>query len=144
MKITVKPASIEKILKVNSKIPEFDEPKEQREFEERYMKKKHLLVIAHVNWKPAGYLIGYEEDKQTFYCWMTGVIPKFRKRGVLKKMMDFQDKWAKNNSYRKIKIKTRNTRREMLLYLVKYGFLITAVENTGRAEDNRILLEKGI
>ncbi len=151
MKIAVKQSTIEEILRVNSKIPEFDKSETQSEFEERYKKKKHLLIIAYVNGKPAGYLIGYDNEQtpngaksQTFYCWMTGVIPKFRNRGVLKKMMDFQDKWAKNNNYRKIRIKTRNTRREMLLYLVKYGFLIINAESIDKVKENRILLEKEI
>jgi len=51
---------------------------------------------------------------------MAGVNPNFRKKGILKKLMNYQDNWAKEKGYKKIKIKTRNARREMLSYLIKY------------------------
>ena len=43
---------------------------------------------------------------------------------------------------KKITIKTRNNRREMLTYLVKAGFNFVEVQSQLFVEDNRILLEK--
>lgn len=56
--------------------------------------------------------------------------------------MTYEYKWAKEKHYDKIKIKTRNNRREMLGYLVKYGFFFTEVVQHPNIDDNRILLEK--
>lgn len=57
-------------------------------------------------------------------------------------LMDYEDKWAREKGYNKIKIKTRNNKREMLSYLVKYGFLFTEVMQHPNIDDHRILLEK--
>ncbi|MBP6256403.1 hypothetical protein KA405_01440 [Patescibacteria group bacterium] len=51
---------------------------------------------------------------------MAGVCPAWRGKGVLKTLMFYQDKRAKEKGYSKIKIKTRNNKRAMLSYLVKY------------------------
>ncbi len=145
VKISVKEVPIEEAVKVNSTIIEFDESYSKNYFEERYNGKTHLIIVAYVDDKPTGYIVGYDRfNDGSFYCWMAGVDPKFRKMGVLKALMDYEEKWAKNKGYGKIRIKTRNNRREMLAYLVKYGFLLTEVESRDNIEENRILFEKKI
>ena len=112
---------------------------------QKYGDKEHLIIIASYDNQPAGYLIGYDKfGDDSFYCWMAGVDNNFRKKGILKALTDYQDKWAKSKGYNKIKIKTRNNRREMLSYLVKYGFLFTEVIEYPKIEENRILLEKNL
>lgn len=59
-------------------------------------------------------------------------------------LMNYQEEWAKKRGYTKIKIKTRNNRREMLHYLVKCGFCFYRVEEQENIGENRILLEKQI
>lgn len=81
------------------------------------------------------------KDK-SFYCWMAGVNPLYRRLGLLNNMMQYLGDWAKNNGYNKITIKTRNNRREMLAYLVKAGFNFVEVQPQLSIKDNRILLEK--
>ena len=73
---------------------------------------------------------------------MTGVNPLFRRLGILNKLMQHLQDWARNHGYNKIIIKTRNNRREMLSYLVKTGYNFTEVQPQSSIEDNRILLEK--
>lgn len=141
--ITIKEVPIEEAVKVNATIVEFDAPYQKDYFEERYKDKDKLIIVAYVDDQPAGYIVGYDKfGDGSFYCWMAGVNPKFRKLGLLKAMMDYEDKWAKEKGYNRIKIKTRNNRREMLAYLVKYGFFFTEVVQQPNIDDNRILLEK--
>lgn len=144
-KIAIKEVPIEDAVKANLTIPEFEERYNKDYFEDRYKNKETLIIAAYFGKKPAGYLIGYDRfSDRSFYCWMTGVVPKFRKKGILKAMMDYEETWAKNRGYNKIKIKTRNKRREMLIYLAKYGFYFTGVEAYPNIEENRILAEKKI
>ena len=141
--ITIKEVPIEEAVKVNATIVEFDAPYQKDYFEDRYKDKDKLIIVAYVDDQPAGYIVGYNKfEDGSFYCWMAGVNPKFRKLGLLKTMMDYEDKWAKEKGYNKIRIKTRNNRREMLAYLVKYGFFFTEVNQHPNIDDNRILLEK--
>lgn len=58
--------------------------------------------------------------------------------------MEYQSKRAKENWYNKIRIKTRNNKRQMLAYLVKNWFNFVEVVKSEDINDNRILLEKMI
>ena len=142
-KISVKEVPVEEAVKINLTISEFEERYNKDYFEDRYKNKDTLIIVAYFNNKPAGYLIGYDRfGDGSFYCWMTGVAPEFRRKGVLKALMDYQETWAKKKGYKKIRIKTRNKRREMLIYLAKYEFYFTEVEKYPNIKDNRILCEK--
>ncbi|MBU4245877.1 MAG: GNAT family N-acetyltransferase [Nanoarchaeota archaeon] len=143
-KILVKEVPIEEAVKVNLTIPEFDERSRTEEyFADRYKGKENLIIAAYFENKPAGYLVGYDRFKDgSFYCWMAGVALQFREKGILAALMDYLESWAKARGYKKIRIKTRNNRREMLTYLVKYGFYFTEVEKYPNAKENRILAEK--
>ncbi len=143
-KIVVKEVSVEEAVKINLTIPEFEARYNTKDyFEDRYKNKDTLIIMAYFDNKPAGYLIGYDRfSDKSFYCWMAGVKPEFREMGVLKALMDYEESWAKARGYKKIRIKTRNNRREMLAYLIKYGFYFTEVETYPNIEENRILAEK--
>lgn len=144
-KILIKEISIEEAVKVNASIIEFDEKYPKEYFKNRYKDRSKLIIVAYVNDFPAGYIVAYDRDQDgSFYCWMAGVDPAFRRQGVLKKLMEYQDKWAVEHDYKKNKVKTRNTRREMLAYLVKYGYYFTNVELRDNIQDNRISLEKNL
>ena len=141
--ITIKKATIEDAVLVNSTVIEFGRPYKKEYFEERIKGKDKLISVAYIDDKPTGYVIWYNRDNDnSFYCWMAGVNPEYRCIGVLKKLIDFGFDWAKNKGYEKIKIKTRNNRRKMLAYLVKYGFWFTKVVEYPYINDNRIELEK--
>ena len=77
----------------------------------------------------------------TDYCWMAGVIPQYRKSGVLTAMMEYLKNWSKEQGYKNLRIKTRNTRREMLSFLVKNNFNFYEIEAQENIRDNRICLE---
>ena len=141
--IIVKEVLIEEAVKVNETIVEFGEAYKKDYFEGRYKGKNKLIIVAYVDGQAAGYIIGYDKyQDKSFYCWMAGVNPNFRKKGLLKALMEYEDKWAIKNGYNKIKIKTRNNRRDMLAYLVKYGFYFTKVEEYEDIVENRIYLER--
>jgi GNAT superfamily N-acetyltransferase len=142
--IEIREASFDEITDIHNTIAEFDTYGSDH-FRERCAGKDCLIIAASIEDEPAGYLIGYDRyDDGSFYCWMTGVHPRYRKKGVLKAMMDFQEKWAKTHGYSKIKIKTGNTFRPMLAYLVKYGFNFLEIKQYPDSKKNKILLEKSI
>ena len=80
----------------------------------------------------------------SFYCWMAGVSPEYRRQGVIGALMASLEQWTAENGYKWVTIKTWNSRREMLAFLVKSGFNFTGVEERPATKDNRVLLEKRI
>ena len=142
-KILVKEVPIEEALKVNSTIIEFSKTFSKNHFEERCKDKEKLVIAAYIDNQPVGYIVGYDRyNDGSFYCWMAGVNPKFRKKGMLKALMEYEDDWARKKGYNKIKIKTRNSRREMLSYLVRNDFYFIEIDSRADIRETRMLLEK--
>lgn len=141
--IIVKEVSIEEAVKVNRNVIEFDgKDTKAEDFERRYQDKDKLIIVAYYENIPIGYIIGYDRDNDgSFYCWMAGVDNNYRRLGALTTLMNYQMNWAKNKGYNKLKIRTRNNRREMLSFLVKNGFNFVSVENREDITENRINLE---
>lgn len=140
--------TIDEVLKVNKNVIEFsDDVNLNKEyFERRYENKEHLITVAYLKDTPIGYIVSYDKfnDGESFYIWMAGVDYNYRRKGALTELMNYQSEWAKKNGYSKLKIRTRNARREMLSYLVKNGFNFTEVEQKENILENRINLEKYI
>ncbi|PIN73475.1 hypothetical protein COV20_04595 [Candidatus Woesearchaeota archaeon CG10_big_fil_rev_8_21_14_0_10_45_16] len=145
MELVVKEASLPEAATVNATITEFDRVFDAPYFSQTIGSKKHLIIVAYLSGRPVGYVIGYDKFSDgSFYCWMAGVDPEHRRKGILKAMMTYFNSWVRGKGYEKIKIKTRNNRREMLSYLVKERYNFTEVEPQENIEDNRIMLEKSI
>ena len=144
--IIVKEVSIEEAVKVNRNVIEFDGKDTTKEdFEKRYVGKDNLIIVAYYKNIPIGYIIGYDRDNDgSFYCWMAGVDNNYRRLGALTTLMNYQMNWAKNKGYNKLKIRTRNNRREMLSFLVKNGFNFVSVEQRDNITENRINLEHSL
>ena len=141
--IVVREVPIDEAVKVNRNVVEFDgKDTKAEDFERRYQDKDKLIIVAYYENVPIGYIIGYDRDNDgSFYCWMAGVDNNYRRLGALTSLMKYQMDWAKKKGYNKLKIRTRNNRREMLSFLVKNGFNFVSVENKEDITENRINLE---
>ena len=141
--IIVREVPIDEAVKVNRNVIEFDgKDTKAEDFERRYQDKDKLIIVAYYENIPIGYIIGYDRDNDgSFYCWMAGVDNNYRRLGALTSLMNYQMDWAKKKGYNKLKIRTRNNRREMLSFLVKNGFNFVSVENKEDITENRINLE---
>ena len=143
--IAIKEASLEEVVLVNATITEFGGPYEKFYFESRLKGKPHLALGAYIEGKAVGYVVAYDRDNDgSFYCWMAGVSPGYRRQGVIGALMASLEQWTAENGYKWVTIKTWNSRREMLAFLVKSGFNFTGVEERPATKDNRVLLEKRI
>lgn len=143
MKVTVKKVPVADATQISNNIPEFGEKYTDDFYEKRISGKDSLVIGGFVGDQLAGSIVGYDRyNDGSFYCWMAGVDPKFRGKGVLKGMMDYLEKWAKKHGFNSIKVRTRNNKREMLSYLVKYGYDFIDIERKSKIGDFRILLEK--
>lgn len=125
--VTVKEVPVGQILGIHKKVSEFEVPASKSHFEDRYQDREQLVILGSIDDQPAGYLVGFDRDRDgSFYCWMAGVDPNYRRRGVLSALMDYQEAWARSHGYHGIKVRTINERREMLINLVKRGSCLPA------------------
>ncbi len=106
---------------------------------------KLLTIVALDGDRVIGYKIGYPlmEDQHTFYSWLGGVDPNYRKQGIASILMDTQHQHLRQVGYRKVQTKTMNRWRNMLLLNIQYGFDIVDTFTDARGSF-KIVLEKNL
>jgi len=111
---------------VSTNIPEFDDPYEISQYSKRLNNTVHLILTAYDDDNPIAFKIGYHRHSDgSFYSWMGGVLPNYRRKGIANNLADHQDTWAKKKGYNSIKVQTRSKHNAMLTLLINRGFQIT-------------------
>jgi predicted GNAT superfamily acetyltransferase len=104
--------------------------------------KPQLLVLTAMDGeKVIGYKMGYAIDEDTFYSWLGGVAPNYRKSGIASMLMEKQHGYLKEKGYKVVRTKTMNKWRSMLILNIKHGFDVieTYTDEKGL---HKIVLEK--
>ncbi|MBT4662457.1 MAG: GNAT family N-acetyltransferase [Candidatus Marinimicrobia bacterium] len=129
---------------LSSKIPEFTSPYKIEVYKKRCAG-KYLALIAEIDNQSVGFKIGYDRlNDGSFYSWMGGVLPKFRRMGVAYSLANFQEKWATNNKFSSILLKTRQKHDGMIAFSLNRGFIITEETQITPAEETRIWMQKSL
>ena len=136
--------SFQECVDLSSKIPEFNSPYKIEEYKKRCARES-LVLIAEIDNQLVGFKIGYDRFKNgSFYSWMGGVSPKFRRMGVAYSLANFQEKWAAENGFSSILLKTRQKHDEMIAFSLNRGFIITEETQITPVEETRIWMEKSL
>ncbi|MEM1123443.1 MAG: GNAT family N-acetyltransferase [Bacteroidota bacterium] len=139
--IKIVEASLEEVVDLSKKVPEFQDPHGLEEYQNRLNGVPHLVLVAYVNNEAAGFKVGYERTGY-FYSWMGAILPQFRRLGLARKLAEAQETWAKNQGYPHVTFKTRNRLKSMLLFAIGRGFDIIEVQPKAKIEEYRIVLRK--
>jgi adenylate cyclase class IV len=139
--LSIKKGTIERAVELSKLIPEFDDPYQKEEYEKRFSNTQYLILVAFYKNIPVGFKTGYEIDG-AFYSWMGGVLPDFRNKHIARKLAEKQQKWVKQNGFTKIKLKTRNKHKAMLLFALSDRFNITGFDEKENMNESSIILEK--
>lgn len=143
--IQIREASLEEILWVHERIPEFPGKASLDFYESRLRHRLHYSLVAEIEGELVGFKVGYQSDfPDTFYSWMGGVRPEFRKHGVARTLADFQENWAREKGFSKVFFKTRNRFPDMINFGLKRDFKIVEVLPKGSVDDYRIVMLKNL
>jgi len=113
-------------------------------FIERVQNKKDLIIVLCYDQNTlAGFKLGYRYDENTFYSWVGGVLSCFRKQGIAQKLMEHQHMYAKEKGYQKVRTKSMNRFKPMMILNLKNGFEIVKVY-TNDSGQTKIIFEKNI
>ena len=111
---------------VSTNIPEFDDHYEILEFSKRLNSTVHLIFTAYDDHNPIALKIGYHRHSDgSFYSWMGGVLPNYRRKGIANNLADHQETWARKKGYKNIKLQTRSKHNAMQALAINRGFQIT-------------------
>lgn len=140
-RISIREADIDTAIRLSRQIPEFINPPGNGEYERRLKKVPSLILMAYDGDKIVGFKVGYERDG-SFYSWMGGVLPTYRRRGIATQLARHQENWARKQGYPTVTFKTRNQHKNMLLFALRRGFNIIGFKEKGEELTNRIILRK--
>ena len=136
--------SFQECVDLSFKTPEFKSPYKIEEYKKRCAG-KYLVLIAEIDNQSVGFKIGYDRfNNGSFYSWMGGVLPKFRRMGVAYSLANFQEKWAAKNEFSSILLKTRQKHDGMIAFSLNRGFIITEETQLTPAEETRIWMQKSL
>lgn len=145
MKITIRESDISTVVALSRHIPELVDPHQAAEYHRRLNGITSLLLVAYVDGSPAGFKVGYDKYADgSFYSWMGGVLPVFRKNRIAKSLADHQENWARTNGFTSIIFKTRNRHKAMLMFAISNGFSIISVDTRPSMDEHRITLKKNL
>ena len=108
---------------VSTNIPEFDDPYEISEYSKRLNGTAHQILTAYDDHKPIAFKIGYQRHPDgSFYSWMGGVLPNYRRKGIATALKHTGLTWAKNQGYEWIRTDNVATNEGMLSINIRVGF----------------------
>lgn len=143
--IQIREGSVEEVVQLSRSLPEFLNPHTEDVYDERLKGKLHLIAVAEVDQQLAGFKVGYDKfGDSSFYTWMGGVLPEYRKMGVARSLANFQESFVRKNGFDSIILKTRNRHKNMLLFALSSGFQIIGFEPERVNRESRILLKRDL
>lgn len=137
--LVIKEASIAQAVAVEAEIPELGSGSSLDRYERRLKGHRHLILVAEVDGRPAGYKVGYEHTPAVFYSWLGGVVPSARGCGVATALRRRQEAWARSCGYERLRVKSMNRFPNMLRLLIGAGYSIITTEGVG--DDLKIVFE---
>ena len=123
-------------------VPELHGGRAEIDLIKRLSLAEHLILIAWHGKDIAGFKVGYALNQDTFYTWLGGVVPGFRRKGVARLLATRQETWAQIKGFKYIRLKTRNCFPAMLQFAIGSGFQIIELDARKLRKQNRIILEK--
>jgi GNAT superfamily N-acetyltransferase len=140
-KIEIKKGTIQEAISISKLIPEFNHAYRESEYNERIGNKTTLVLIACDEDRRVGFKLGYLNDS-FFYSWMGGILPAYRRCGIATQLADVQEQWVREMRIPKIRLKTLNRFKGMLIFALQRGFEIIGTEDFAEENTIKIILEK--
>ena len=103
-----------------------------------------LILLAQIEKRPVGFVLGYEVKPSTYYCWYIGVLPDYRSGGVASQLMEALTAWARDNGYQLLRFECYNRHRPMLRLAVRQNYNIVGIRYDVDDEENLIIFEQNV
>ncbi|WKE67170.1 GNAT family N-acetyltransferase [Gallaecimonas kandeliae] len=120
-RISVLHADLALAATLEAALPEFGGGRSVAQYRARFTG-PHLCLVALVDGVPAAFKLGYALDDTTFYSWLGGVLPPYRRQGLAQLLLEAQEAWAAGQGYGRIEVKSSGRFPAMLALLARNGY----------------------
>ena len=111
-------------------------------FKKRIIEHPDLIsILAYNKEELIGFKIGYSYNNDTFYSWIGGVKRSFRQKGIATILAENQELIVKQKGYLKLRTKSMNRFKPMMVLNLKNGFDIIQIY-TNKIGQTKIIFEK--
>ncbi|MBI1826624.1 MAG: GNAT family N-acetyltransferase [Planctomycetes bacterium] len=119
-------------------------PKESVEYFQRRFRGRYnvAMMVAMVDDRPVGFIIGFELMPTTFFSWICGVLPDFRRQGISTQLIQAQHAWAGDHGYQLMRFECNNQHRPMLHVAITEGYDLVGIRYDSSSADNVVIFEK--
>jgi len=139
--VIVGPGEIPLIAELYNEV--FRPPRDEAFFRRRLMGRYNiLLLVAQLEGRPVGFSAGFELKPNTFFNWLVGVLPDFRRQGIASQLMDAQSAWALEHGYSLIRFECHNQHRVILMFAISHAYDVVGIRWDSDRGDNLVIMEK--
>jgi len=119
-------------------------PARDTEFFRRRFQGRHnpLILLAQLDKRPVGFSTGFELKPNTFFSWLIGVLPQYRRTGIATQLHEAEVAWAREHGYKYIRMECQNGHRPILHLCIATGFNIVGIRLDQDRSENLIIFEK--
>ncbi|MEI8197342.1 MAG: GNAT family N-acetyltransferase [Phycisphaerae bacterium] len=111
----------------------------RRRFQGRY---NVLVMLASLDTRPVGFIIGFELKPFVFYNWLIGVHNDFRRKAIAIQLVESQNEWARKHGYEYTRFESLNRHKAMLHLALTAGYDIVGTRWDSVRSDLLIEFEK--
>lgn len=112
-------------------------------FERRLRGRTNTLnLIAEVDRRPVGFSCGIELKPNTWFNWLVGVLPDYRRAGIASQLIEAEHAWAADHGYSYVRMECHNQHRAVLYLAIRAGFDVVGVRWDADRQSNLVVLER--
>jgi GNAT superfamily N-acetyltransferase len=121
-------------------------PNRHQEFFRRRLGGRYqaLILVANVEGRPVGFSISFELKPTTWFSWLIGVLPDYRRAGIATQLLVAEHAWAREHHYTLLRYECHNRHRAMLHLALNMDYDIVGIRWDPDRQDNMIIFEKDL
>ena len=114
-------------------------------FERRFTSRHNVSVLlAMLDEQHVGFVVGFELMPTTYFTWLCGVAPDFRRLGIATQLMQAEEAWSRDNGYQTMRFECQNQHRPMLHAAISEGYDLVGIRWDTTTGNNVVIFEKDI
>ncbi len=112
-------------------------------FERRFRSRCNILnLIAEVDGRPVGFSSGFELKPNTWFNWLVGVLPDYRRAGIASQLTEAEHAWALDHGYEYARMECQNEHRPVMQMAVTLGYDVVGLRFDNDRHTNLVIFEK--